>query len=534
MTRVELLVYDLSNGMAASMSEAILGQRIDGIWHTGVLVFNREYFFGGGIQSLPAGMFVAMNGIRPCQTLLIGETDKSQQDLEAYLQSINHLYTQETYDLINHNCNNFSDTVVRFLTGTGIPSHIIDLPQRVFSTPGGALLRPMIEGMQNNIRQQSGIPSGGAIPGGTLDPFARSAVPPAFRETVSTQSVSSNAISSSNVTSTGAGGGATQTAVPAFIAQEKPLASADRNERTTRAQLSRILSSEEVVISTEEREDIERAVDILLSPDTQLKDNIFPNKAFCTLCRIMTTVPSLQVSCLFVIRLMALCSQGIDATDVRPRMRAILLSVCSVAGVANCDTVPAPRSTPAIVLAFCAVANFLCHREGCVVLFQGEEGEATVGMCVDAAMWGVCHEKAEVRQISSALAYNLTLASTHWRQATAGTALRWRGIHVESTLGPGDDDVQVDGDLHPHLVQLLCGTMESLSDESDQVSLRRRMLTAYRACRAGGDQAKELSIALGFDSVICDMRTTSDKKLHDDDIHLCTLLESFISGQQSS
>lgn len=32
---VKLLVYDLSNGMAANMSEAVLGQRIDGVWHTG-------------------------------------------------------------------------------------------------------------------------------------------------------------------------------------------------------------------------------------------------------------------------------------------------------------------------------------------------------------------------------------------------------------------------------------------------------------------------------------------------------------------
>jgi hypothetical protein len=30
MVRVELAVYDLSNGMAAQLSEAILGQRIDG------------------------------------------------------------------------------------------------------------------------------------------------------------------------------------------------------------------------------------------------------------------------------------------------------------------------------------------------------------------------------------------------------------------------------------------------------------------------------------------------------------------------
>lgn len=39
--KIELAVYDLSNGLAAQMSQAILGQYIEGIWHTGVIVFNR-------------------------------------------------------------------------------------------------------------------------------------------------------------------------------------------------------------------------------------------------------------------------------------------------------------------------------------------------------------------------------------------------------------------------------------------------------------------------------------------------------------
>jgi hypothetical protein len=35
---VQLLVYDLSRGMATMMSQSILGTRIDGIWHTGIIV----------------------------------------------------------------------------------------------------------------------------------------------------------------------------------------------------------------------------------------------------------------------------------------------------------------------------------------------------------------------------------------------------------------------------------------------------------------------------------------------------------------
>jgi desumoylating isopeptidase 1 len=139
MSRVELAVYDLSNGLASQMSQAILGQQIDGIWHTGVIVYNYEYFFGGGIQKLPRGQFTTSNGLRASRILPLGETTVDQHTFEQYLNTIRHRYTQETYDLLNHNCNNFSNEITQFLLGQGqgIPSYIIDLPRIVFSTPGG-------------------------------------------------------------------------------------------------------------------------------------------------------------------------------------------------------------------------------------------------------------------------------------------------------------------------------------------------------------------------------------------------------------
>lgn len=38
---VSLRVYDLSRGMARQLSPALLGKQIDGIWHTGVLVYGQ-------------------------------------------------------------------------------------------------------------------------------------------------------------------------------------------------------------------------------------------------------------------------------------------------------------------------------------------------------------------------------------------------------------------------------------------------------------------------------------------------------------
>jgi hypothetical protein len=93
---------------------------------------------------------------------LCGETTKTESELRAYIQSIRHEWTASTYNLITHNCNNYSDTICRFLLGHGIDESVVDLPRIVFSTPRGAVFRPIIEQMTNSI---NGIPH-------TMDPFA--------------------------------------------------------------------------------------------------------------------------------------------------------------------------------------------------------------------------------------------------------------------------------------------------------------------------------------------------------------------------
>lgn len=132
-SRVQLLVYDLSRGMAATMSQQILGQRIDGIWHTGIQIFGVEYFFGGGIQSSPAGIFARQHQMPPVRILELGQTQKSQTELRAFLQSIHNRFNAATYDLTRNNCNNFSDTVSQFLVGKSL-SHTSFLKLHLNST----------------------------------------------------------------------------------------------------------------------------------------------------------------------------------------------------------------------------------------------------------------------------------------------------------------------------------------------------------------------------------------------------------------
>ncbi|KAF4713487.1 hypothetical protein FOZ62_015975 [Perkinsus olseni] len=151
--KVQAHLYDLSQGMARQMSPMILGKQIEGIWHTGVVVFGLEYYYGGGIcVSTPP----AVPGM-PYQTIDLGFTHKTRDQLNAYLQSIwnsHSRYTAETYSLLNNNCNNFADDIAKFLLdGQGLPSYIVDLPNEALSSPMGAMLRPMIENMEAQMRQ---------------------------------------------------------------------------------------------------------------------------------------------------------------------------------------------------------------------------------------------------------------------------------------------------------------------------------------------------------------------------------------------
>nr|GEV25519.1 hypothetical protein [Tanacetum cinerariifolium] len=147
--KVQLHVYDLSNGLARQLSMSFLGKAIEAIWHTGVVVYGTEYFYGAGIQQCPAG--TAQYGT-PLRAIDLGVTHVPKDVFEMYLQEIGPRYTAETYSLMTHNCNNFSNEVAQFLVGASVPDYILNLPKEVMSSPMGALIMPMIQNLEMTMR----------------------------------------------------------------------------------------------------------------------------------------------------------------------------------------------------------------------------------------------------------------------------------------------------------------------------------------------------------------------------------------------
>ena len=142
--KVIVYQYDLTQGMAKAMSRGLIGKQVDGVWHTGVCVFGKEYYYGGGIcvgepKKTPYGY--------PVKELDFGYTTKTEADLKAYIKSINNQFTIVTYNILNHNCNHFTDAALYFLVGKHLPDSILKQHEELLNTPMGQMVRPLLERM---------------------------------------------------------------------------------------------------------------------------------------------------------------------------------------------------------------------------------------------------------------------------------------------------------------------------------------------------------------------------------------------------
>lgn len=192
--KVSLNVYDLSQGLARQLSTTFLGKVIEGVWHTGVVVYGNEYYFGGGIQHVPAGK--SPYGT-PVRVVDLGTTHLPKDVFESYLQEISHRYTEQTYSLLTHNCNNFSNEVAQFLVGSTIPDYILDLPKEVMNSPGGALFLPMIQQLETTLKA-------GSVP--HAPQFIKPAAAPATQATSSVNNTNESRQQSEKDSSVASGG----------------------------------------------------------------------------------------------------------------------------------------------------------------------------------------------------------------------------------------------------------------------------------------------------------------------------------------
>ncbi|XP_043522702.1 uncharacterized protein LOC122535319 isoform X2 [Frieseomelitta varia] len=145
-TTVELYIYDLTKGIASMMSRLVIGQHVEGIWHTAIVAYGREYFFGpSGIQTArPGGTALG----EPLKVEKVGETYLPYSVFFEYINGLGaSTFAPGTYNLFKHNCNSFTNEVSNFLVGQDIPKYILDLPEEILQTPIGQQIGGLIDGL---------------------------------------------------------------------------------------------------------------------------------------------------------------------------------------------------------------------------------------------------------------------------------------------------------------------------------------------------------------------------------------------------
>ena len=110
--RITVRVFDISHGMARTMSMSFLGIHLDIVPHTSIIAFGREYWFGStGVQCEAPYSGGATGSMQVHQTLELGETQIPPDVFDDFLAEIQERFVAERYNLIHHNCNHFTHEV---------------------------------------------------------------------------------------------------------------------------------------------------------------------------------------------------------------------------------------------------------------------------------------------------------------------------------------------------------------------------------------------------------------------------------------
>ncbi|KAH9577717.1 PUB domain [Trypanosoma melophagium] len=142
---VQLYCYDISGGMAASMSLMLIGRHIDSIWHTAIVVYGKEFYFDGGTGIVYETPGRTRFGA-PKRVEVLGTTNKTEAEFLAWTHQQRHRgFGPNDYSLLHRNCNHFTQVAAQFLLGCDIPDDIRNMIPTLLETPLGAMLRPMLE-----------------------------------------------------------------------------------------------------------------------------------------------------------------------------------------------------------------------------------------------------------------------------------------------------------------------------------------------------------------------------------------------------
>lgn len=471
MSEINLALYDLSRGMAGSLSAQFLGPEhtIEIIPHTGILAFGKEYFFGGGggagISSEDPNQFRTTRAMQPMQIIPLGRSTvtKEQFDTWCHNQVNSGRFNGEAYDLLSKNCNNFSDAAAKegLKLSIGVPQWILDVPSRFLASPMGQLMRPMLENMQ--------LSGGGGVP------FAvpQSSVPPQQQ----TVDIDFNPWATSTVSIKNTR--PTEVNTLLLDSDNRPLISKDLKS-------AKLCATKLMQASTEDADKVAlEKLHIALSQESHKPSADVIDNGCIVICQHLMEVPANLTFSLMLLRLVVLH----PPTTWSQKCIAWVQEQLLMNGKSLLSTT-ASRS-----IAWCVVSN----NYGSNSNLDNNLEEICIAAMTDIAK----EQPLEVRQAASAFLYNVAM--------------------IQSPL------MSEQTELPDLLVMLLFGALEGLEEEIDTTTKVRRLLCAARLIKSDlgiNVAAKNLVIESEFDAVVSALVTNDDNTVATMATELLGILQS--------
>jgi PPPDE putative peptidase domain len=134
------------------MSRSLIGFQVDGIWHTGIVIYGTEYWFG------PSGIKMGTCGSQGMSPVYRHEsmTMRSPDEIADFLNYAQNQFRPDTYDLIRNNCNHFTNAFSRFLNGQGTPPYVRLQTQSLSQTSAASTLIPLVDSFTASMRSNQG------------------------------------------------------------------------------------------------------------------------------------------------------------------------------------------------------------------------------------------------------------------------------------------------------------------------------------------------------------------------------------------
>jgi hypothetical protein len=488
MTEVKLAIYDLSHGLARSLSAQFLGpaHAIDIVPHTAILAFGREYYFGGGIQNCTHGQFTAYSGLMPIEIQFLGQTTLTQQQFEAWCTTVGASeFAPESYDLLQHNCNTFSNVAATRGLGLsqGVPQWILDVPGRFLASPMGQMIRPILDGMQ--------LQGPGSVGGQSPRPGVPMSTPAQASAPVPSAAV---AVTDNPWANIPAKASTDEIKTPILDSHSKPLLSADTN--TINICMTKLVATAERGESANAQKILDELASLLCDPESALHHEVLEHSAPFLLLNLDPEKSKSKsmlnaVYSLMLLRLIVLHPAADDGA------RIVLSEIIGIIGGRLIESAKDrdDRSNDELFgnhavrsMAWCTLSN--AAGTGFGALFLRQDLLLRSGL-IDAALLDISSSqqpRVEVRQ--SALAYLYNVAH-------------------DMSMSPKVDDNNAE--LSDEIVALICGNIEGIEEESNSTARLRRLLIVGKILKPNHGKidatAKNLVSDLGFVEVIASLRS---------------------------